>query len=86
MLTSVMDTQPAKFRLHSYIYIYMAEFLHCSPEITTTLFTDYISIQNKEFKVTKKKKKETLHDQWPGFSSTNCLRKGKKKWGCRGNI
>ena len=39
------------------MYICMAEFLHCSPEITTTLLTDYTSIQNKKFKVTKKKRK-----------------------------
>ena len=33
----------------------MAEFLLCSPETTTILLTGYILIQNKKFKVWKKK-------------------------------
>ena len=35
--------------------ICMAKSLHCSPETTTTLLTDYSSIQNKKFKVKKKR-------------------------------
>ena len=35
-------------------YICMAETLHCSPEITTTLLIGYTSIQNKMFKQTNK--------------------------------
>ena len=31
----------------------MAEFIRCSPEITTTLLIDYTPIQNKKFKVCK---------------------------------
>ena len=31
--------------------IWMAEFLHCSPETITTLFIGYIPMQNKKFKV-----------------------------------
>ena len=33
--------------------IYMAEFLHCSPETTTTLLIDFTLKQNKKFKVEK---------------------------------
>ena len=43
------------------ICIYMAESFHCSPEIITTLLTGYTPIQNKVFKVTKKKKKNQRH-------------------------
>ena len=41
-----------------YIYIYMAEFLHCSPETITTLLIDYTPIQNKKLNVWRKKKKK----------------------------
>ena len=33
------------------VCICMTESLRCSPETTTTLLIDYISIQNKKFKV-----------------------------------
>ena len=41
-------------------WICMPEFLHCSPEITTTLLIDCTPIQSKKFKK-KKKKKARLH-------------------------
>ena len=37
--------------------ICMADPFHCLPETTTTLLTGYTPIQNKVFKVTKKKKR-----------------------------
>ena len=36
--------------------ISMAESLHCSPEITITLLIGYTPIQNKKFKIWKKKR------------------------------
>jgi len=36
--------------------ICMAEFFHCSPETNTTLLTGYSLVQNKKFKVKKKRK------------------------------
>jgi hypothetical protein len=36
-----------------HIYAYMAESLHCSPEIITALLISYIPIQNKKFKKRK---------------------------------
>ena len=33
-----------------YMYIYMAEFLHCSPETITRLLINYIPKENKKFK------------------------------------
>ena len=35
---------------HVYIYIYMAESFHCSPETVTTLLISYIPIQKKSEK------------------------------------
>ena len=45
-----------------YTCMCMAESLHCSPKTTTTLFIGYNPIQNKTFKVTKKKKKDSAHN------------------------
>ena len=39
-----------------YMYIYMAESLHHLPETIAVLLTGYTPIQNKKFKVKKKKK------------------------------
>ena len=41
--------------------IYMADFLCCSPETTTTLLISYTPIQNKTFQFKKKKKKEEIN-------------------------
>ena len=38
-----------------YMYIYMAESLHHLPETIAVLLTGYTPIQNKKFKVKKKK-------------------------------
>ena len=40
--------------------IYMAESLHCSLESATTLLIGYTPIQNKKFKVWKKRKQLRL--------------------------
>ena len=35
--------------------IYMAESFHCSPEVITTLLIGYTSMENKKFKLKKKR-------------------------------
>ena len=55
-----------------------AEFLPCSPEITTTLLTGNILVQNKKFKVGGKKSKYprlTLFEQNNYF--TTCMHDNK---------
>ena len=44
-----------------YTCICMAEFLHCSPETTTTLLIGYTPKQNKKLKVWGKKKSHLSH-------------------------
>ena len=44
-----------------HVYVHVSSWVpSCSPESTTTLLTGYTTIQNKKFKVTKKRKEMTL--------------------------
>ena len=51
----------------------MAESLHCSPETTTTLLTDYIPIQNKKLEVRRKKKKKQAIGTYQYYKYIHCL-------------
>ena len=53
-------------------YVCMAETLRCSPETSTSFLMDYTPIQNKKFKVTKKKEYwSELSFPFPGHLSNS---------------
>ena len=49
-------------RENEYMYIRMAESLHCSPETITILLMRYTAVENKKFKLKKKNKSSKNYD------------------------
>ena len=54
-----------------YIYIYMVESLPSSPEIITTLLISYTLLENKNFKLKKKKEMLCGKEGWGLFSGVD---------------
>ena len=57
-------------RENEYMYIRMAESLHCSPETITILLMRYTTVENEKFKLKKKKNKSSkIYDivQFPRY-------------------